>query len=60
MIAITAFAIQEAVSNIPVVKQTPALFGLTADQKIAGEQIGEVGQVSFNVLNWVLHELHLK
>jgi hypothetical protein len=58
-IAIVAFAFQEAVSKVPVVKETPALFGLTPDEKIAETEIGEVAQASFSVLEYALHRLHL-
>lgn len=59
MIAITAFAFQEKVSNVPVVKETPALFGLTPSERIAETEIAEVGQASFNVLEYALHRLHI-
>jgi hypothetical protein len=58
-IAIVAFAFQEAVSKVPVVKETPALFGLTPDEKIAETEISEVAQASFSVLEYALHRLHL-
>ncbi|KAG5179252.1 fucoxanthin chl a/c light-harvesting protein [Tribonema minus] len=59
MIAIVAFAFQEAVSRVPVVEETPALFGLTPNEKIAEAEIGEVAAASFNVIEYFLHRLHL-
>jgi hypothetical protein len=59
MIAIVAFAFQEAVSRVPVVEETPALFGLTSSEKIVEGEISEVAVETFNYVEYFLHRLHI-
>eukprot|EP00612_Vaucheria_litorea_P001260 CAMPEP_0171454508 /NCGR_PEP_ID=MMETSP0945-20130129/1762_1 /TAXON_ID=109269 /ORGANISM="Vaucheria litorea, Strain CCMP2940" /LENGTH=270 /DNA_ID=CAMNT_0011979537 /DNA_START=59 /DNA_END=871 /DNA_ORIENTATION=+ len=59
MIAIVAFAFQEAVTKVPVVEETPQLFGLSPGERVIEADIGQAAAESFNYLEYFLHRLHL-
>ncbi|CAM9534905.1 unnamed protein product [Phaeothamnion confervicola] len=60
MLAIVAFAFQEASSRIPVVEEAPAFFGLTPGERVAEAEVAEVAKESEDVIYNVLHNiLHL-
>ncbi|KAG5184626.1 fucoxanthin chl a/c light-harvesting protein [Tribonema minus] len=59
MIAIVAFAFQEAVSRVPVVEETPALFGLTPGEEKIEAEIATDAIQAFDYLEYFLHRLHL-
>lgn len=54
-----AFAFQEFVSRVPVVEETPAVFGLTPGEEEVEREVATTIINDFNAIEYFLHRLHL-